>query len=103
MSTGATGSTGFAGTVLAAGARDSQGTNSLSLVLLESHDLLIIGYAVLFFSYNKLDNSYKLCDTKFPVILRHTWLKRRDWAIGITEDFLDLNAATGAAGSLETN
>ena len=40
MSTGATGSTGFAGTVLAAIARDSQGTNSLSLVLLESHDLL---------------------------------------------------------------
>ena len=80
MSTGATGSTGFAGTVLAAGARDSQGTNSLSLVLLESHDLLIIGYAVLFFSYNKLDNSYKLCESNFPVILRYTWLKRRDWS-----------------------
>ena len=67
------------GFLVSTGATVSQGANSLSLVLLESHDLLIIGYAVLFFSYNKLDNSYKLCDTKFPVILRHTWLKRRDW------------------------
>ena len=40
LSTGATGNTGFAGTVLAAGARDSRCTNSLSLMLLESHDLL---------------------------------------------------------------
>ena len=48
------------GFLVSTGATVSQGANSLSLVLLESHDLLIIGYAVLFFSYNKLDNSYKV-------------------------------------------
>ena len=113
VSTGATGYTGFAGTVLAAGARDSQCTNSLSLMLLESHDLLelevfdswrlIIDYTVLFFFIINLIIHISCVILSFLLFLGTLGLNGGTGATGITEDFLDLIAATGAAGSLETN